>query len=235
MKYHEDAPRGFRPEHLFARPSGPPPIVASFSCGDDWASPEWEIHGRVAELDGKLAIVELNIGLHPGAPGNPSTVIDARLMSTVKPAQLLRAVRRSLAEHARLVAIDDARGEMLTPGYAGHASRVAEIAAKVGAVPEPGRKGHDDALYRLLAFRYLELQGELGGSARGIVTRLMKEPWDIDKKRELTTLPRDTVKSRLRKCGSIGFLTFNGGGRAGAEPGPRLFEDLQTDDQEEKS
>jgi hypothetical protein len=77
--------------------------------------------------------------------------------------------------------------------------------------------------------------GEDGAkTARGIIQRLAKEPWTVDRHRGLREeVPVDTVKSRLKKCNErgLGLLIFDGSGRAGALPGPNLFDEPTTEEQ----
>ena len=236
----EPSPRGpltFPPGLVHARPAGGVPgLVATFTASDDLHDPQWELEGVVALQGTELVVAELTLRSHPSASQVPAGGVKRPVLSAISIPALLRGVRRSLAEHARLVAIDHGRGA-LSGSYRQHAELVAAAAAQIGAVPMPGRKGHDETLYHHLAARYLEIQDELqaqGLTARGIVPRLALDPWEVDTRRGLSKLPKDTVKSRLKKCVELGFLTFEGGGRAGAIPGPRYFENPTNAEEEQK-
>ena len=56
-------------------------------------------------------------------------------------------------------------------------------------------------------------------------------PWPSDDARGVTTLSENTVKSRLRKCRELGYLTFTGNGVTGAEPGPKMLEEIAKEEE----
>lgn len=208
-------------------------MVASFSASDDLHDPHWLLSGSVFRQRDALVIGGLKIEQHPSA-GLPQDGVTRTVLSEIKIPELLRGVQLSLQEHERRVEIEHRRGGT-SDGYAEMAQRAAAIANQVDVSPRPGRKGHDIALYRSIALRYLALQDEFeraGKSPRGIVGRLANEPWPVDQERGRKTVPVDTVKSRLRKCAGLGLLTFEGAGRAGAVPGPNLLH--ESNDKEEE-
>jgi len=195
----------------------------------DFHDPMWELSGEVVQQGDRLALAELTIRLHPQEAELPQGGIKRQVLNAIKIPEILRGVRQSLVEHARRVGIDFKVGRV-EEAYADHADRVASAVSNLDADPVPGRRGHDVLLYQHLAHTYLavevKMQEEGQKTARGIIDRLTKELWPVDRERGLVELPRDTVKSRLRKCADLELLTFEGSGRAGAVAGPRLLEDL---------
>jgi hypothetical protein len=221
--------RGFRPGLVTARPrGGVPGLVATFQADDDLHEPQWELSGVVARQGDELVIAELTLRSHPNRGQIADGGVTRSVLAEIKIPALLRGVQMSLREHDRLVRIGQERhGDMAD--YAALAERAAAMASEADVSGKPGRKGHDVALYRDLAFQYLKLQGELmaegAKTPRGIIQRLAEKPWRADLDRNLTEVPTDTVKSRLRKCRELGLLTFDGAGHAGAQPGPNLFDE----------
>lgn len=79
-----------------------------------------------------------------------------------------------------------------------------------------GRTGYPDDHYRRIALAYLDLLAM--GNRRGILNKLAEQ----ETNRLARYVPRETVRTWVRRARELQFLTAGEPGRAGAEPGPRL-------------
>jgi hypothetical protein len=233
-KLVEELPPSFRAGLVRAEPvSGPEReagVLAHFRVPDQLHDSRWELSGFVAMQGDRLVIAEMTLRAHPGWPHLPTAGIDRKVLSQVKTSEILKGVKWALSDFSRRVAIDHSQSRV----SGAFRAFVEQTAATARNEVVPGRKGHDPALYRQLALRYLDLQDELQSSratARGIIGKLAEEPWPSDIARGITTVEQNTVKSRLRKCRELGYLTFKGNGVAGATKGPKMIEEEQNEEE----
>jgi hypothetical protein len=97
---------------------------------------------------------------------------------------------------------------------------IAAAAADAGAIARPGRPGRGDAYYRRVARAYLAKLDERVAANQGTHGTVKELAMDLGRS---PTQARDDIKAARAK----GFLTQGTRGRAGAEPGPNLNDDLE--------
>jgi hypothetical protein len=229
----EELPPPFRAGLVSARPvSGPEReagLLAHFRVPDQLHDSRWELSGFVTMQGDRLVIAEMTLRTHPGWPHLPPAGVNRQVLAQIRTSEILKGVKWALSDFSRRVAIDHLKGRVSDAFRA----FTEQAAARAKNETAPGRRGHDPALYRQLALRYLDLQDEIQGrktTPRGIIGRLAEEPWPSDKARGVEVVEQNTIKSRLRKCRELKYLEFTGNGVAGATKGSKMIEEEKNEE-----
>jgi hypothetical protein len=179
----------------------------------------WEVSGVVDVVDRRLVVTHLEIQLleHHRASGGefPAAGITGAVLRDIRLEELAQQVKQRLIEQPKALDQLRQRGIVALP----EADRLIRENARRAARTQlrKGRAGYPEDFYRGVALRYLEIAASQN---RGVIPQLATE-YGRRLKREI---PRDTVKSWLRKARELGLLEFDGQGRSGARPGPQLYE-----------
>ena len=198
---------------------------------------DWVLNGMLRLAEGRLVLSSLEVALSAqpadaDRPRHPDEVPAGGVTSTVLRAiptgRLLAQARlaliasdevghsiASLAEHSdgATSAVAAQLAEIFRVGDDEQRARAAEAAERArGAELRRGRKGYPDDHYRRIALAYLDLQSQ--GVTRGILDRIAEQEGR----------KRDTIRDWIHQAREREFLTKGTPGRAGAQPGPRLYE-----------
>lgn len=191
---------------------------------------EWMVSGVVQRLGDRLVVSKLTIEPHPyllieeaAPPGHrladrrPSEVASGGIQSAtlrdVRLGEILNVVRSLLARGPGFVADLEARGFGVVDGFEDRRTRaIAAAEASRGVALKRGRGGYPDDHYRRIALLYLDLQNKKW--SKGILkemARLENRPWQ-------------TIRDWVSRAGELEFLSEGTPGKAGREPGPRLYD-----------
>ena len=178
----------------------------------------------LAERDGVLGLVRLDIA----TAGGTGTIGSAALRS-IELSKMIAAARALLAREVRDLALPE--GAEPPPGWywvfgsRGGSVRAEDIerarrhARAAGRRPlKRGRAGYPDDHYRGVALAYLDLLDK--GITRGILAALAER----ESKRLGRPVPVETARTWVNVARKRQFLTEGENGRAGAMPGPKLYE-----------
>jgi hypothetical protein len=195
--------------------TGPRPVCVAlpddprgiYRC--DFEGAEWRASVFVRVMpDGRLGIGSVTFEAREG--------VTSALWRSVKPGEWLARIRAQLLDRAEFVAI---RAEHGGPPPQDETALLAAVAGE----PPPRRRGPAGpslADYRRLATAYLELQAEGYGQAPGlgIILELARR----ESEHRGRVIPESTVRRWVAETRKLGFLTSEGRGRAGGQPGPKL-------------
>lgn len=173
---------------------------------------------QVDEVGGRLLISRLT--LEPaGHEVNSAALRELAL------GELLAEVRRYLAPGPR-VYVDVADPNVISGDVTPEAKALMRrLAAAAQQVPQRGRSGYSDDFYRRVAVAYLNFLAATPPVTRGILAAIadlaIEQQWFDDGR----PVPTETVRSWVLQARKRGFLSGGEKGRAGAQPGPRLYDD----------
>lgn len=219
------------------------PLLATFEVEYFDRTDNWALTGAVALEAGVLVIAQLSIvpsfyrpprgvrrqrhELVPAGGVNSAVLRDIRVgevlagvqAAIAKRGDLLESMRRQHAEHVRAGRGSDVAFREITDDEIATARKAA--LAALAAPLRRGRRGYPDDLYRQVALTYLDVLRERP-AGRGVLDEVA---------RRLSTEGRpvspETARDWIRRARDLEFLTPATPGKAGAEPGPRLY-DLDT-------
>ncbi len=187
---------------------------------------EWRVTGLLRLAGDQLVLAELCVSPTPivALPSGrarrrkpsevPGTGLDSEVLRSIRVGQIMAEARAQLIE-----APEWAGGRApLTEAQKGWAKAAAE--AVKDRPLRRGRSGYPDDHYRRIALLYLDFQAQ--GVAHGINGRIA----------EVEGVAPTTIKDWVHQARRRGFLTAAEPGKAGALPGPRLY-DVDDPDAEE--
>lgn len=176
----------------------------------------WKVEGVLSVIRDQLVVHEIRVQPTTAEGTPPGAGLTTTVLRSLPLGGLVAALRAVVEEAPEQVAeLERSSGETFEE-LKKQTQRAARAVRGTGL--KRGRKGYPDDHYRWVALEYLALQAE--GWSRGILVELAKR---ATKHLGRDFVARETVRDWVAEARKRQFLTKATQGRAGAGPGPNLY------------